>query len=175
MVYFIQAGENGPIKIGKSVDPQKRLAQLQTSSERPLRILLTLVGDESRECAYHKLWAEHRIRGEWFDPAPEIVEYVRSKTNNTLREFKTIVVDGLAYPLFGCTTRPNRDFPNCLVGEFRCKLCGNIHQHSIEGINPSHRVAHCPSGTPKADMGYFIYPAMDVKASVGDWELIGFT
>ncbi len=32
MIYFIQAGENGPIKIGQSDDPKERLKQLQVAN-----------------------------------------------------------------------------------------------------------------------------------------------
>lgn len=75
-VYFIRSGEDGPLKIGWTVDPQKRLEQLQTGSFVRLFILGTIEGSAGGESAFHRRWANYRIRGEWFEPAPEILEFV---------------------------------------------------------------------------------------------------
>ena len=71
-VYFI-AGETGPVKIGVAVDPQKRLSGLQTSHPIPLAILAVTPGSVQVEREYHQRFAAHRVRGEWFTRAPEIV------------------------------------------------------------------------------------------------------
>jgi hypothetical protein len=39
MIYFIQAGETGPIKIGKANDPAQRINQFQTAHHETLRLL----------------------------------------------------------------------------------------------------------------------------------------
>ena len=48
MIYFIQAGEHGPVKIGVAQNPSARLAALQTGSPTPLRLMAQLhaEGDE---------------------------------------------------------------------------------------------------------------------------------
>ncbi len=71
-VYFV-AGETGPIKIGVAVNPQKRLSGLQTSHPIPLAILALTPGGVDLEREYHERFAEHRLRGEWFDRAPAII------------------------------------------------------------------------------------------------------
>jgi hypothetical protein len=52
-----------------------RLAQLQTGCPDELRLLGAILGAKSEERALHARFYEHRIRGEWFRHAPEIVEY----------------------------------------------------------------------------------------------------
>jgi len=68
-VYVIQAGDDGPVKIGYTSGPaEKRLRGLQTGNPYKLRILKVFDGDERHESELHRRFAGHRIRGEWFDP-----------------------------------------------------------------------------------------------------------
>lgn len=75
-VYFIQAGDSGPIKIGSSNSPTTRLSELQIGSALDLRLLRQLPGTADDERALHARFAAHRIRGEWFEPSPEVLEEV---------------------------------------------------------------------------------------------------
>ncbi len=70
-LYAIQA-ESGPIKLGISVHPQSRLSQLQTASHEPLALIATTRGTEADEAALHSLFAESRLRGEWFADSPHL-------------------------------------------------------------------------------------------------------
>lgn len=79
-VYFIQS-EEGPIKIGFSDDPAKRLDQLQVASPSQLRLLGSLPCKSTREAAIHGYFAEHRLRGEWFRPAPELLAWIAESTD----------------------------------------------------------------------------------------------
>lgn len=72
-VYFIQAIEGGPIKIGMSQNPERRLADLQVGSPVRLRIIGVAVGGQQREAALHRRLAKHRVHGEWFADAPEVM------------------------------------------------------------------------------------------------------
>jgi len=73
-VYLVQAGANGPIKIGFSKDPQRRLTELQANQAPPLRLLATLPGGREEEARLHRLFAEHRHEGtEWFAPVPALL------------------------------------------------------------------------------------------------------
>ena len=70
-VYFIQAGY-GAIKVGMAKNPEKRLADMQVSSSKPLRIVAKFpMPDRERarclEKELHGLFADERIRGEWFN------------------------------------------------------------------------------------------------------------
>lgn len=74
-VYFIGDGE-GMVKIGFSSDPDFRLRQMQSHSPVIMRVLAKRRGGALREAAYHAQFAEHRVRGEWFSPAPAILEEI---------------------------------------------------------------------------------------------------
>ena len=76
MIYFIQEGTTGPIKIGTSNNPRKRLEQLQTATHRKLRLIHYEEGGETREAVIHKWLAEYRIHGEWFRPAERLVNFI---------------------------------------------------------------------------------------------------
>lgn len=70
-LYFI-GSDDGPIKIGFSVNPKARLRQLQHASPYDLRILATIPEGQDLEAHYHRCFAAHRLRGEWFTRCPEI-------------------------------------------------------------------------------------------------------
>lgn len=75
-VYFIQAGANGPVKIGTAIDPRKRLYTLQVANYERLEIVARVPGYDGLESCIHNALDEHRIRGEWFRPAPEVMAWV---------------------------------------------------------------------------------------------------
>lgn len=71
-LYFI-GSDNGPIKIGISISPYKRLKQLQTSHPYRLKILAIVAGGCQQEPEYHERFAAFRLEGEWFEPRPELL------------------------------------------------------------------------------------------------------
>lgn len=75
-VYFIQAGHDGPIKIGISTNVPARLASLQTSVPYKLRLLVTIPGDVCIERQLHREHALDRLEGEWFRPTGAILRRV---------------------------------------------------------------------------------------------------
>lgn len=78
-VYFIRSGLDGPIKIGRSRRPYARLDDLQATSAERLDLLLILDGGAALERDLHARFAEHRLHGEWFEPAPTLLRYLRDK------------------------------------------------------------------------------------------------
>lgn len=76
--YFIQAGENGPIKIGKAGDVDKRLRDLQVSNHEELRLLLVLPRADV-ERFIHRRFAHCRRRGEWFEPTEDLLRFVTTQ------------------------------------------------------------------------------------------------
>jgi hypothetical protein len=68
IVYFVQRGTDGPVKIGSAEDVGKRVRTLQTGSPERLRLLATVPGGSSLEGLIHERLGAHRIRGEWFRP-----------------------------------------------------------------------------------------------------------
>ncbi len=78
MIYFIQSEATNHIKIGftESDDASVRLATLQTGNANRLRLLGTIPGTLEDEKNLHRLFAAHRVSGEWFEPAPEVLAAV---------------------------------------------------------------------------------------------------
>ncbi len=74
--YFIQDGL-GNIKIGKSNNPEKRLKVLQYSNSSKLILLLTI--NDISEWDSHIKFTKYYIRGEWFKPAKELLEFIERK------------------------------------------------------------------------------------------------
>jgi hypothetical protein len=74
-VYFIQARNGGPIKIGWAKDPEQRLANMQVANAEPLVIRTAVKSKPQAEKKLHERFAAKRVRGEWFEPCPEI-EYL---------------------------------------------------------------------------------------------------
>lgn len=81
MIYFIQCGENGLIKIGYSYSPEKRLSELQTGSPIPLKILTTIPGDIDSEFKLHKQFDDFRANGEWFYPVKPVLDFIKLSSN----------------------------------------------------------------------------------------------
>lgn len=75
-VYFIRSGEDGPIKIGVSTDPARRLRALQTSHPGQLTLLGMVCGTFDVERGLHTRFAASRIRGELFAPTEELLAYI---------------------------------------------------------------------------------------------------
>lgn len=76
-IYFVQAVDGGPIKIGFSRNPEHRLRGLQTGSPKELRII-ALIPNKTRqlEREFHQHLAEHRMSGEWFEDHNEVYKIV---------------------------------------------------------------------------------------------------
>lgn len=69
-IYVIAASSEGPVKIGFSKEPEKRLRQLQTGHSEPLHLFYKEeVNDAARlmEKAVHDTIGYKRARGEWFN------------------------------------------------------------------------------------------------------------
>ncbi len=75
-VYFVQAGEAGPVKIGFAADVLRRLPELQVNSPFRLRALGQIKGDRLIERGLHIRFAGVRVSGEWFSPSPELLALI---------------------------------------------------------------------------------------------------
>lgn len=76
VVYFVQIGNDGPIKIGTTTNLKARLASLRTSQPQGLALLAIAEGGRDLEKAYHDRFAAHRGVGEWFSPHADILREV---------------------------------------------------------------------------------------------------
>lgn len=72
-VYIIRMGRTQMYKIGKSNDPQGRLASLQTASPYKLKLLHTFAADNATaaEESLHAALHNQRMEGEWFKLSDE--------------------------------------------------------------------------------------------------------
>jgi hypothetical protein len=71
VIYFIRSPI--AVKIGMAKSAQRRLTVLQTSHPEPLELVATCEGGRALETEYHRRFAAHRLRGEWFSPHPDIL------------------------------------------------------------------------------------------------------
>lgn len=78
VVYLVECGPGGPIKIGFTDDAYRRLSKAQSDSPYELRLLATMPGGPELEAELHARFGEYRIRGEWFWPAQELRSFVDS-------------------------------------------------------------------------------------------------
>lgn len=72
-VYFIRAGENGPVKIGYAADVASRMAFMQSGNHTRLVLLREIEGDTRTERALHKRFVEYKIDREWFNFCPDML------------------------------------------------------------------------------------------------------
>lgn len=77
-VYFIQAGDGGPIKIGVARNVRQRLRLLQVGNAHRLTLLGVHPGGVNQERRLHRLFGDARISGEWFEPTAELLEFVQT-------------------------------------------------------------------------------------------------
>jgi hypothetical protein len=94
VVYFIQEGPSGAIKIGWSRHPVSiRLRQLQTGNSAEL-ILLGFVCDcdKSEEIVWRRRFWEFRKRNEWFYPADALLKAIEPHRVPPPKRYVTVQV-----------------------------------------------------------------------------------
>lgn len=84
-VYFVRAGESGPVKVGyvqagRSVE--RRLVELQVGNHEQLHLLALSNGGPATERKLHRALAWSRVRGEWFKWSPMIAKLIDAYLDN---------------------------------------------------------------------------------------------
>lgn len=128
MIYVIQAGDQGPIKIGFAINPKNRISQLQTANPKKLRILKIINGGSDTEREIHKRLSAYRMNGEWFQPCAEVMHYI-ARLGVDVEYIRDI---DRAFAIIW------RDIPGMATDP--CPFCFKRHTH---GLGDGHRVAHC--------------------------------
>lgn len=77
MIYFIQSGEAGRIKIGHSTSVESRLRSIQCASPQPVRLLAQAEGGPDFERIVHRILEKHRVHMEWFEPHQDVFDVIR--------------------------------------------------------------------------------------------------
>jgi hypothetical protein len=78
LVYFVQRGLDGPVKIGWSQDVPRRMSELQVANAEKLRLLGTVEGTMEDEEATHVRFSHLRMNAEWFRCTEEISTHLRN-------------------------------------------------------------------------------------------------
>lgn len=78
-VYFLRSA--GLVKIGRAVNVQQRVRELQTGHHRPLEVLAVIPAHAALEHAIHERFARARQSGEWFILTDELQEFIRKCQN----------------------------------------------------------------------------------------------
>ena len=89
MIYFIQAGKDGPIKIGYSHSDngvKSRLSALQTSNHSNLFLLKITKGNLDYEKRLHLMFDDSRLRGEWFSPTVDLLNFIEKGKKRVVLE-----------------------------------------------------------------------------------------
>jgi hypothetical protein len=77
MIYFLQATDGGPIRIGYTDNPKTRFGAHGSSGRT---ILGVIPGDKATEKELHRRFGHARLgRGKDFDPVPELTEFIRAE------------------------------------------------------------------------------------------------
>lgn len=84
-VYFLQCGDTGPIKVGKSGDPIERANDLNVGSPVELVLLgaMRSPAQEREERELHERLADFRVRREWFERDAVMAEMKRLRSRIT--------------------------------------------------------------------------------------------
>jgi len=84
-IYFIQSGLDGPIKIGISNNPKKRMRELQHSCPFELRMVgIIKNGGKEWEDKLHRKFAHSRMKGEWYKPTQTLLQCIQQSNNPKL-------------------------------------------------------------------------------------------
>jgi hypothetical protein len=77
VVYFVQAVDGGPIKIGHSVDVERRIGQLEADFKRKLAVLAVIPGGRIQEREIHDRFSHLRLgKTEQFRPAQDLLDFI---------------------------------------------------------------------------------------------------
>lgn len=90
MIYFIQCGKKGPVKIGMTrTTISDRLAQFRVHNPYPLYVIRRIkmdnyITEEMAETFLHYHFSERKIRGEWFKFSPSMMSIKVPQNRATL-------------------------------------------------------------------------------------------
>lgn len=74
-VYFVQ-NEDRYIKIGFTRHIKSRLVRIQIDNCMRVKLIGKMKGGQELESTLHRKFKKYRKRGEWFNPGPELIEYI---------------------------------------------------------------------------------------------------
>jgi len=144
MIYFIQQApeDDGPVKVGISNNPDRRIKSLQTGSPQKLRLRdrFWTPDDSLVENTIHDLWSGVNKRGEWFDLAwYGWYHHVSSLYSKVWDELHT---RNLVKRCYMCSSLPNKV-------EYETKLYARFQEVDVVKV----RCDGCGFSTPAFELG----------------------
>lgn len=125
MIYFIQDTKSRAIKIGTSRNPAARLKELQTAHAHALVLLAVMDGGVTEERKLHQRFV--RLHGEWFEPTPELITFVREcamPVPRTAHPKRQLMSRATVYPVSSELTPMDMETCTYSVREvWTCALC----------------------------------------------------
>jgi len=92
VVYFLQEGDVGPIKIGFTTDLTGRIKTLQTSNSKQLNLILDIPGNKDIESFLHKKFIRDKVKegggDEWYHPSFELTNFIKNEYLKRINQFK---------------------------------------------------------------------------------------
>lgn len=79
-VYFLHALISNRVKIGFSLNPERRIAGILTSCPEQIVHLGSMRAGYPDEAALHKKFEGLRVHREWFEATPDLLIYIRTAT-----------------------------------------------------------------------------------------------
>ena len=86
-IYFVEA-ENGLVKIGRTINLERRMQDLENISPIPLRLLIAVNCDGKAskvEVAIHNKFGTQRHHGEWFELSEEQKQWIKRAKKKIIR------------------------------------------------------------------------------------------
>jgi hypothetical protein len=83
VVYFVRCGDL--IKIGTTICLPSRLDTFATDAPHPPEVLLVVAGGRTEERQVHALFADERVRGEWFRPSGRLMRFIGDRLDSDIR------------------------------------------------------------------------------------------
>ncbi len=84
-VYFAQREADGLIKIGWSRSVKLRMSAIRA------KVIGAVPGERAEEKVVHAKFAHLRVKGEWFRPGEELLEYIRTEAQGHKPDSKTVL------------------------------------------------------------------------------------
>lgn len=72
-VYFLLARAVSRVKIGRTINIDRRFAEVRLISPIPLEMVGYVEGGAKMEARLHRQWAHLRHHGEWFTATPDLM------------------------------------------------------------------------------------------------------
>lgn len=132
-IYAVHRHDSHEIKIGKAVDPVRRLVEIQSVHGVELDLRLALPAHADREPEMHRVFSKWRRLGEWFSMAPEIESWLQISLAS-LRD----APDVLDREGGGCAFRTAEGLPCRNRSAFVVRVYGDqldvcaVHNHALQ-------------------------------------------